>query len=290
MSAYRLWILFVRIVKRLVPAPLRRLRHAYRERAEFACLPTTALDESPLAPLRDFDAMFDDFTLANEWPAVAHEIANLGITSRAAGVNIGDRRALYYLIRHLRPRTVLEIGTHIGASSVHIAAALRKTHGQDFSLTTVDVIDVNDPKRAFWREMGSTYSPADMMKMLGVGDQVTFHATDSMDFLGRCAQHFDLIFLDGDHAAARVYREVPAALKLLNPGGFILLHDYFPGAMPLWSGGVVVPGPWRAIERFKDEGAAIEVAPLGALPWPTKLGSSITSLAVLGAPSGGDAK
>ena len=32
-----------------------------------------------------------------------------------------------------------------------------------------------------------------------------------------------------------VYREVPLALGLLKPGGIILLHDFYPGARPLWS-------------------------------------------------------
>lgn len=92
---------------------------------------------------------------------------------------------------------------------------------------------------------------------------------------------FDLIFLDGGHEASTVYQEVPAALKLLNPGGLILLHDIYPDQRPLWSDGFVVPGPWLAIERFKKEGAKVTVKPLGALPWPTKLDSNVTSLACL---------
>jgi len=59
----------------------------------------------------------------------------------------------------------------------------------------------------------------------------------SLDYLAGCAQTFDFIFLDGDHAARTVYQEVPAALRLLNSGGVILLHDYFPNLRPLWSNG-----------------------------------------------------
>jgi hypothetical protein len=43
----------------------------------------------------------------------------------------------------------------------------------------------------------------------------------------------------------------------------------------------VVPGPFQAIERLRAEGAPLKVLPLGALPWPTKLGSNMTSLALL---------
>jgi hypothetical protein len=61
----------------------------------------------------------------------------------------------------------------------------------------------------------------------------------------------------------------------------ILLHDYFPDLKPLWSNGRVIPGPWLAIERLKREGAPLTVKPFGALPWPTKLNSNNTSLALL---------
>ena len=90
-----------------------------------------------------------------------------------------------------------------------------------------------------------------------------------------------MIFLDGLHDADMVYREVPLAVKLLNPGGLILLHDFFPNLKPLWSDGKVVPGPWLAIERLRSEGVPIRAQPLGKLPWPTKLGSNVTSLSYL---------
>jgi Methyltransferase domain len=92
---------------------------------------------------------------------------------------------------------------------------------------------------------------------------------------------FDLIFLDGDHSAAKVYQEVCLALKRLHGGGVILLHDYFPDNKPLWSDGSLVPGPFMAIERLRSEDSNLKVEPVGGLPWPTKYSSNVTSLAVL---------
>jgi len=43
-----------------------------------------------------------------------------------------------------------------------------------------------------------------------------------------------------------------------------------------------LPGPSMAINRLRCEGCAIEVLPLGSLPWPTKARTSITSLELLG--------
>jgi predicted O-methyltransferase YrrM len=120
-----------------------------------------------------------------------------------------------------------------------------------------------------------------MAARLGAAGWAKFVAQPSLDYLTTCGERFDLIFLDGDHAAKTVYREVPAALRALNPGGVILLHDYFPNLRPLWSDGSVLPGPWLAARRLQKEDARFEVLPFGSLPWPTKLGSNVSSLALV---------
>jgi predicted O-methyltransferase YrrM len=231
-----------------------------------------------------------------EWPTVAEEIGSFQITTSAGGVNPGDRRALYYLIRALRPARVLEVGTHIGASTVHIAAALRanarsaggeagvdagRDAGPTGTLTTVDIQDVNDPVTRPWIKYGSTHAPAEMIARMDLKDWVRFVAQPSLAFLSAQGEPFDLIFLDGDHSAATVYREVPAALRRLRPGGLVLLHDYFPDGAPLWQGEPAIAGPWLGVDRLRREGAKLEVLPLGDLPWPTKLGAHVTSLALV---------
>lgn len=270
-------------VKRWVPAPIRRVVHERRDEEVFRSLPPRACTTATLVAASDVDLerIFRDPRSGAEWPAVAARVAELGITSGAAGVNVGDRRALYYLVRYLDPRNVLEIGTHIGASTVHIASALANGSHPDFELRTVDISDVNDPDTGQWRRLGSTMAPAAMMRKLRCYERVQFFTEDSLLHLARSRGRFDFIFLDGEHAAGQVYREVPLALDLLADGGAILLHDYFPGGRPLWSGRRAVPGPYQAIERLRAEGAPLKALPLGALPWPTKLGSHVTSLALL---------
>ena len=181
-------------------------------------------------------------------------------------------------MRQLQPKAVLEIGTHVGASTIHIAAALNRASPPG-RLTTVDRCRVNDPVEGAWAKFGCVSSPAGMLERLGCRELVRFVASDSLDYLTRCAGRYDLIFLDGSHAATTVYQEIPAALACLNPGGRILLHDYYPDLTPLWSDGALVPGPWLAVARLRSEGARIETHPLGELPWPTKRRSHRTSLA-----------
>ncbi len=270
----------------VLPVPARNAAIRWRDRWRLAHVPpgscdTTALAHIDLARVRQVLA---DSVVDAEWPTVAEELERFAITTSAGGVNPGDRRALYYLIRGFRPSRVLEVGTHIGASTVHIAAALRANAqgpgATSGTLTTVDIADVNDPATRPWERYGSRLAPSDMVAQLGMRGTVRFVTSPSLAFLDSVTESFDLIFLDGDHSAATVYRELPAALRRLSAGGLILLHDFFPGGRPLWPGDTVIAGPWLGVERLRREGARLQVLPLGELRWPTKLGRSVTSLAL----------
>jgi predicted O-methyltransferase YrrM len=249
---------------------------------------TVACDSQPLATMHriDLDGVFNSAVYQQELAAIDNEVSLLSIPEESGGVNPGDRRAIYCLTRHLNPKSVLEIGTHIGVSTVYIAAALKKLRAinpeSSYKLLSVDMRDVNDPVSAPWRQYRSARSPLDMLRSMGCDDLVTFVVMDSLDFFPSCEHRYDLIFLDGSHDASTVYQEIPAAMKLLHRDGHILLHDYFPALRPLWSNRAVVPGPYLATRRLEDEGADIKILPVGKLPWRTKLGSKVTSLALLG--------
>jgi hypothetical protein len=48
------------------------------------------------------------------WRIEEPRLRALAIPDGTGGVNPGDRRAIFYLVHHLRARRVLEIGTHVG--------------------------------------------------------------------------------------------------------------------------------------------------------------------------------
>jgi predicted O-methyltransferase YrrM len=228
--------------------------------------------------------LFESAEIEAMWDDSKKEIGIFKIPDGSGGINHGDRKALYYLISKLKPSSVLEVGTHIGASTMHIALALYISQikkGQTATLTSVDILDVNSDVIKPWLKYGMNYSPAEMVNKLNYGSFVRFETDSSLNYATNCTQKFDFIFLDGNHTADTVYQEIPMALKLLNPKGVILLHDYFPSLKPLWSDGSVIPGPYLATKRFAKEGADLIVVELGKLPWPTKLGSNVTSFALL---------
>jgi predicted O-methyltransferase YrrM len=246
-----------------------------RNDAIFAALPRAHIETTTLAP--PFVPLERD---SGGWDAAQAAIAALGIPADIpGGVNLGDRRAVYELIRQVAAKSALEVGTHVGASSHVMALAVLHNGGHRFD--SVDIRDCNAPGAAWARVRPALpLPPRNAVQALGVSF-ARFFTRPSVEFLSSTADRYDFIFLDGGHQSSVVYQEVPLALRLLNPGGVILLHDVFPGLQPLWKDGRVDPGPWTAVQRFLAEGAPIKLLPLGKLRWPTKHDSNVTSLAVL---------
>lgn len=274
-----------KLLHSVVPEVLQRWYSRYKQRALLGQVPTASCNPSRLRPASGVEPeeIFKEAVKSGEWDEVRRSLEPFAIPDGTGGVNRGDRRAIYYLLRHFGPKSILEVGTHIGASSVHVASALGRNEtsdGQFKKLVSVDIADVNDPNCKPWLKAGSTFSPREMIEKLGYDAFVEFETGSSLDHFAGGAT-YDFIFLDGDHSAKTVYQEVPAALQALNPGGVILLHDYYPDLRPLWPSGAVIQGPFLAIERLKKEGASLAVVPLGNVPWPTKQGSNTTSLALL---------
>ena len=220
--------------------------------------------------------------ILNSWKHWENKLASFKISDVKAGVNVGDQKAIFFLIRYFKPKSVLEIGTHVGASTVNIASAINYNHqeiNKNAIFKTVDIRNVNSISEKPWLKYGMLKSPSDMIRELSGQSSVDFITNDSLDYFEKTQDTFDFIFLDGGHLPETVYQEIPRALSKLNKDGVILLHDYFPNGKPIWSNKYVLEGPFLATERLKKE-TDINILPLGDLPWKTKLGSKKTSLAL----------
>jgi predicted O-methyltransferase YrrM len=271
------------ILKAILPHRYLQKAGAIRDRLSLANLPRLPFYPMNLRILTSgiLTEIFTDQVIASPWEKDHASIKELyGDDDKFGGVNPGDRRALYYLIMALKPQNILEVGTHIGASTLYIACALKRL-GKGGKVTSVDIVDVNDPIKGPWKEVGLSRSPQGLAEQLQCVDRITFHVGSSLEFMRATKQRYDLIFLDGDHRADTVYQEVSAALPLLSTNGVLLLHDYYPGGIPLFPNSGAVIGPFYAFKRIKSESPAINVLALGALPWPTKQGTTITSLAIV---------
>lgn len=272
-----------RTLKKYLPRPVIQKIIIARDILKLALVPKNIFAEECLRndlTAEKIDAFFKDDSYKSGWQSAFEGINSIfRETVPGGGVNPGDRRALYYLIRALQPEKLLEIGTHVGASTVFLAAALRDT-SKTSRMTTVDILDVNAADSP-WYQQKLSYSPKDFLEKLGTSDYVTFRVSPSSTYLENTDETFDFIFLDGDHSAKTVYQEVSLALNKLNSGGVILLHDYYPEAKSLFRDGNIISGPFVALKRIMKENPNIRVIPLGDLPWPTKNNLNVTSLALV---------
>jgi predicted O-methyltransferase YrrM len=272
-----------RAVKAVVPASILASGMMARERSRLAKIPKASFDAGRLRALSrsQIETAFTDEAIGAAWRR------DLGLVSQVMpyadiheGVCPGERRAIYQLVAWLKPRRVLEIGTHIGASTLVIAQALASHAGPDSLLLTGDILDVNDPGQGAYSRLG-TPSPRDGLRRLGLEDRVRFEATAALPLMRKLDQKYDFIFLDGDHSAPAVYQEVSVALNLLEPDGTILLHDFYADGKRIYPNGMVVPGPFLAAQRVHSEFPHLNFVPFRELPWETKQGVRKTSLAIV---------
>ncbi len=268
------------VIKAIVPSSIWDSARRGRDRLAFAITKRLRFDPVNLRSMSDADLsrIWRRDDIAESWAEDNAGLAQVfGGEHIFAGANPGDRRAIYYLVLALRPASVLEVGTFVGASLIHIVSALKRTGGH---VDAVDIADVND-KEGPWSGAGLAGPPGYLISALGGSEQAKFHVSPSVEFMRSTERTYDFIFLDGDYSAQAQYREINAALSILNEGGIILLHNYYPNSSPLFPDGIVIKGPFDAMRRIQREEPNIRAHPIGTLPWPTKQGTNKTTLALL---------
>lgn len=132
-------------------------------------------------------------------------------------------RLLEMLVRMLRPRRVLEIGTFTGYSALSMAAGLEEG-------AELHTVEVDDEQEEFIRSYFAR-SPH--------GRKITLHIGSALDVVPKLGGEFDLAFIDGDK------REYPDYYRMLmgDGGGRPLVHSesVLIADNILWSGKVVQP-------------------------------------------------
>ena len=142
-------------------------------------------------------------------------------------------RLLKMLVRMIRPKNILEVGTFSGYSALCMAEGL-DDGGKVYTF------EINDEQEDFTRPWIEN-SP--------LVDKIEFIIGDAITEAPKLGITFDMAFIDGDK---RTYVETyEMALSLLNSGGFILADN------TLWDGHVTDPAydkdhQTQGIRRFND--------------------------------------
>jgi hypothetical protein len=156
----------------------------------------------------------------------------MGHHEHAASLNLGFGFVYYGLVRALRPRHVLVIGSGYGFSVVCLGLGL-KDNGCG-RLTFVD------PSYSVFRDgplatMGGGnfwHDPAQVRShfgRFGLADLVTHYKTTSEKFFPQYTAlelpPIDLAFIDGNHSLASVQHDVVETLRHSRKNTYLLLHD-----------------------------------------------------------------
>jgi caffeoyl-CoA O-methyltransferase len=134
----------------------------------------------------------------------------------APGMMVGllEGRFLGVLVRSLRARRVLELGTFTGYSAISMALAL-PPGGR------IITCDVNEETNAIARRYAEE---------AGVADRIDFRLGPALDTIAELDGPFELVFIDADKVNYVNYYE--ATLSLLAAGGLMVVDN------TLWSGRV----------------------------------------------------
>ncbi|MEO1534069.1 MAG: class I SAM-dependent methyltransferase [Planctomycetota bacterium] len=152
---------------------------------------------------------------------------------------------LFSLVRNIRPRTVVEVGSFMGVSTIWMAAALNDIgdesaatgdeQGRSGVIHAIDRFD--DLSENEWRKSAIT-DRRDLiesnLKDAGVRERVSLHAGTSWDVLPtlhetlRSAGGVHLALLDGDHSAEGLRKDFITLEPVLVTGGYVIVHDTIP--------------------------------------------------------------
>jgi predicted O-methyltransferase YrrM len=117
-----------------------------------------------------------------------------------------EGKLLYALVRELKPKRILEIGTHHGGGANHLAAACLKN-----GFGEVVTVDIN---------------PAAGQHIEDAHKEIVAVVHENIDYyLPTISEPFDFIFEDGEHAEGQVHNIYNHLPTILNPGGYIISHD-----------------------------------------------------------------
>jgi caffeoyl-CoA O-methyltransferase len=147
-------------------------------------------------------------------------------------VGLLEGQFLGALVRSLRAKRILELGTFTGYSSISMALALPP----DGRVVTCDVNEETT-------EVARRYAAE-----AGVADRIEYRTGPALDTIAQLDGEFDLVFIDADKPNYLNYYE--ATLPKLAAGGVMILDN------TLWSGRVADPSEddenTRAIRAVND--------------------------------------
>jgi len=141
-----------------------------------------------------------------------------------------EAQVLAALVVHLKPKTIFEIGTYTGFSTLH----LERNSPSDATIYTLD-LPYDKTEIALKNDLNEAHRD---IKNINLNERRYFHDDEGgkkiIELFGNSRTFdfspyygkIDFIFIDANHSYAYVKSDTENALKMLSNQGAILWHDY----------------------------------------------------------------
>jgi predicted O-methyltransferase YrrM len=164
-------------------------------------------------------------------------------------------------IDELKPDLIIEVGSFLGKSAIHMAGKL-KAAGLDSAVLCIDTWlaerqlwsrpEIRTALKFIHGRPNFYYSFLANVLDAGLTDYIVPMPMDSMSaasYLKDLQIDAPLIYIDGNHEAGEVYADLAAYWDRLRPGGIMLIDDYQPSKKP-WH---MYAGLVSDVNRFAKE-------------------------------------
>jgi predicted O-methyltransferase YrrM len=149
-------------------------------------------------------------------------------------VNLDDALFLYWLVREVKPRTIVQTGVCNGLSTAFMMLGLAK-NGPGGRLQVIDLPPVFDAQDPAWRVAGKVYGfvipqgrTSGWLVPDAYRDRLDVWNGDAKDLLPRMVEEIDAIdffYHDSDHSYNHMMFEFQQAKRKLNRGGLVVGDD-----------------------------------------------------------------
>ncbi|ESW07296.1 hypothetical protein PHAVU_010G118000 [Phaseolus vulgaris] len=183
------------------------------------------------------DRLFNGTSPFENFPP-PHAAEKLRRTKRVKGW--GSTGAVFEnLIRRVRPRTVVEVGTFLGASAIHMAELTRQLGLQTQIFCVDDFRGWAGFKERFTNipmENGDVWLFYQFLQNVVTFNQtgsvlpVPFSSGSTLMLFCEWGVYADLVEIDAGHDFLSAWADINRGFRILRPGGVIFGHDYFTAA------------------------------------------------------------
>ena len=165
---------------------------------------------------------------------VAELSARYGAHYQAGWVNLEDALFLYWLVRHLKPKTIVQTGVCNGLSTAFMMLALVK-NGPEGRLNVIDLPPIFNPHDPAWTVPGQVYGvlipegkSSGWIVPDAYQDRLQVQCGDAKQLLPPLVDQLasmDMFYHDSDHTYEHMMFEFNEAKRKLTPGGLIVGDD-----------------------------------------------------------------